>query len=97
MKNIFFFVVLFSMTSLFAQKKNIQTPILASWEQFEQLEKNGFDVSDQSQNSLKNQLNVIYNKFKVNKKFIIMTGCGISTNLRVAKLKAFWDCPNISF
>lgn len=29
------------MTSLFAQKKNIQTPILASWEQFEQLEKNG--------------------------------------------------------
>jgi hypothetical protein len=41
MKNIFFFVVLFSMTSLFAQKKNIQTPILASWEQFEQLEKNG--------------------------------------------------------
>jgi hypothetical protein len=41
MKNIFFFVVLFCMTSLFAQKKNIQTPILASWEQFEQLEKNG--------------------------------------------------------
>ena len=63
-------------------KEESVSNIAAKWK------KNGFDVSDQSQNSLKNQLNVIYNKFKVNKKFIIMTGCGISTNLRVAKLKA---------